>query len=101
MLTLIELLRQVEIQIHTLREKLEEIGNVLRAPQEIREPAHSLSEREQMIVSLLGEGKKSKEIGEILNISKRTVDTHKQNIKQKLHLSSMRELRSWVRSKKS
>jgi DNA-binding NarL/FixJ family response regulator len=43
-----------------------------------------LSEREKEVARLVCRGKTSKEIGEILFISKNTVDTHRRNILQKL-----------------
>lgn len=39
-----------------------------------------LSKREKQILRLIMEGKLSKEIGQILNISKQTVDTHRNNM---------------------
>lgn len=51
-----------------------------------------LSEREVEIIKLLSEGFPHKEIAEILSISKRTVDTHVQNIKRKLNLHSKTDI---------
>ena len=51
-----------------------------------------LSRREKDILKLLIEGKPSKEIGSILNISKHTVDTHRKNMLHKNNLSSTGEL---------
>jgi len=42
-----------------------------------------LSQREYEIKQLVEQGKTSKEIGEILFISKHTVDTHRRNILKK------------------
>jgi len=41
---------------------------------------------------LLAEGKGNKEIASTLNISVRTVETHRTNIMSKLHLHSVAEL---------
>lgn len=45
-----------------------------------------LSEREFEIFQLIGEGQTSQAIGKALDISPKTVDVHKMNIRRKLHL---------------
>ena len=52
----------------------------------------TLTERELEIVKLVAEGLLNKEIADKLNISIRTVDTHKNNILQKLKLKSSVEI---------
>ena len=51
-----------------------------------------LSEREKEIFLLFAEGKSAREIGDISFISIKTVNTHKQNILEKLKLKSSTEL---------
>ncbi len=51
-----------------------------------------LSSREREIVQLLAEGKSNKEISSRLNISVKTVETHRSNLMHKLNLQSMGEL---------
>ena len=51
-----------------------------------------LSPREREILQLVAEGKSSKEIANLLNLSVYTVETHRGNLMQKLHLKSMPEL---------
>lgn len=51
-----------------------------------------LSKREKQVLSLLIEGKLSKDIGDILNISKQTVDKHRKNMIHKNNLSNTGEL---------
>jgi DNA-binding NarL/FixJ family response regulator len=51
-----------------------------------------LSIRERQVVQLLAEGKSNKEIGGILDISKRTVDHHRARIMEKLRVQSLGEL---------
>lgn len=51
-----------------------------------------LSNREQEVVTLLVEGKTSKEISAILNITKNTVDTHRRKILEKTGHGSTLEL---------
>jgi len=56
------------------------------------ENKEALSRREKEILKLLIEGKLSKEIGAVLNISKQTVDTHRKNMLHKNKLNSTGEL---------
>ncbi len=62
------------------------------ADSKFTETKDGLSRREKEILNLLIEGKPSKEIGRILNISKQTVDTHRKNMLHKNNLSSTAEL---------
>ncbi len=48
----------------------------------------ALTEREQTILLQLASGKSNKEVAGILDISVRTVETHRKNIKRKLGISS-------------
>jgi DNA-binding NarL/FixJ family response regulator len=52
----------------------------------------SLTTREREIVQLLAEGKSNKEIADILQISIKTVETHRSHIMAKLNLHSMSDL---------
>jgi DNA-binding NarL/FixJ family response regulator len=52
----------------------------------------ALSEREQQILALLGQGQSSKQIARTLDIGVRTVETHRQNIRRKLDLAGQAEL---------
>jgi DNA-binding NarL/FixJ family response regulator len=52
----------------------------------------SLSKREKEILCLFAEGLSAKEIGEKLNISKRTVEVHKSKIFKKLYIHNTAEL---------
>jgi DNA-binding NarL/FixJ family response regulator len=51
-----------------------------------------LSSRQREIVQLLSEGKTSKEVAVRLDISVKTVETHRENIMRKLQLRSIQEL---------
>lgn len=51
-----------------------------------------LTPREREVVQLLAEGKANKEVAALLNISVKTVETHRTNIMQKLDLHSVSEL---------
>lgn len=56
------------------------------------EPGRMLSDRQLEVFEMVGRGFDSHEIGEKLNLSAKTVDAHKANIRQKLGLDSAREL---------
>ena len=56
-------------------------------------PLHDLTAREKQIVQLIIEGKKSKEIAQILYISIKTVNKHRSNILVKLGIHNLAELR--------
>jgi DNA-binding NarL/FixJ family response regulator len=53
----------------------------------------TLSDRQLQVFTLIGKGIGTVEIAEKLNLSIKTIDTHKENIKSKLHLGSSAELR--------
>jgi len=52
----------------------------------------SLTSRELEVAQLLSVGKSSKEIGDVLNITVRTAETHRANIMRKLNVHSVTEL---------
>jgi DNA-binding NarL/FixJ family response regulator len=56
------------------------------------ESPFSLTSRELEVAQLLSVGKSSKEIGDVLNITVRTVETHRANIMRKLNVHSVTEL---------
>ena len=53
----------------------------------------TLSDRQLQIFTLIGKGLGTVEIAEKLNLSIKTIDTHKENMKNKLHCQSSAELR--------
>ena len=58
----------------------------------VRMKYNRLSTREKEIMEQIKEGHTSKEIAQILNISKLTVDTHRKNMMPKLEISNTAEL---------
>ncbi len=67
--------------------------------QEITPAAHKpnpLSRREEAVLKLVAQGCSSKKIATLLNISYRTVETHRQNIKHKLDIHSTAELAKYA-----
>jgi DNA-binding NarL/FixJ family response regulator len=57
-----------------------------------RSPISRLSDRELEVLTLLGQGLSSKEIGERLHLSPKTVDSHRTHMKEKLELAGAPEL---------
>jgi DNA-binding NarL/FixJ family response regulator len=55
-------------------------------------PIDVMTDRELEIFQLLGEGKSAREIGTTLKISVKTVEAHREHIKQKLNLKTSNEL---------
>jgi DNA-binding NarL/FixJ family response regulator len=55
-------------------------------------PFGILSVREREVLQLLAEGKSTKQIGDLLSVSTKTVETHRQHIMDKLQLRSVAEL---------
>lgn len=51
-----------------------------------------MTTRETEIVQLLAEGKRNRQVAQILGVSSRTVENHRARIMQKLHLDSMVDL---------
>lgn len=64
----------------------------LRMVEEISERFRQLTNRETEIVDLLVEGQQNKEIARSLNISRRTVETHRAHIMTKLNVQSISQL---------
>lgn len=55
-----------------------------------------LSPRETEVLQLLAEGKSSKEIGELLFLSSKTIDVHRNNLMKKLDLFTIPELTKYA-----
>ncbi|WP_394144184.1 response regulator [Vibrio atypicus] len=55
-----------------------------------------LSRREEAVLKLVAQGHSSKKVAALLDISYRTVETHRQNIKHKLDLHSTAELATYA-----
>lgn len=63
-----------------------------RRPRGSSSPIESLSDREFEIFRLIGEGKGTRDIAELLNLSPKTVDVHRANLKAKLGVTDMNAL---------
>lgn len=64
----------------------------LNTKKPVESPIALLSDRELEVFALLGRGRGSKEIAGELNLSVKTVDTHRGHIKEKLQLRSFTEM---------
>jgi DNA-binding NarL/FixJ family response regulator len=69
---------------------------VKRLPTTGSDSASVLTEREREVLQLLAEGWSAKEIAFHLNVSVKTVHTHRQRIMDKLHLHSIAELTKYA-----
>lgn len=68
-------------------------------------PTDTLSDRELEILELIGKGRDVHEIAKALHISRKTVETHRAHIKEKLNLRNAREVSrfatQWVEGQRS
>lgn len=61
-------------------------------PEEAADPYHALSLREREVLRLVAQGHTSREIGELLIISPRTVESHRASLRNKLGLEGIPDL---------
>ena len=61
----------------------------MQTPSEEKDPLAELSDRELEVLRLLADGHTSKEIGFKLDVSSKTVDSHRQHIMKKLGINSL------------
>jgi len=64
------------------------VSDVLLHQQNNKKTNNPLTTREQAVLILVAEGKKSKTVAQLLEISVRTVETHRKNIKKKLKIGT-------------
>ena len=96
--------RQMFRNVHSALENAENLPNAIEQNDllrilleenedlKVRMKYNRLSTREKEIMEQIKEGHTSKEIAQILSISKLTVDTHRKNMMQKLEISNTAEL---------
>lgn len=56
----------------------------------------ALSPKEREVLQLVAEGRSTKEIADVLSVSFKTIDTHRQHIMDKLGLRSVAELTKYA-----
>jgi len=64
------------------------VSDVLMRFEEAQKSSGPLTTREQSVLLLVAEGKSSKDVAHLLDISTRTVETHRKNIKKKLGIAT-------------
>jgi two-component system secretion response regulator SsrB len=60
-------------------------------------PEFSLTPRERQLLKLIGEGKRNRDIAELLSLSLKTVESHRLNLMRKLDAHSAVDLVHWCR----
>lgn len=68
------------------------VEHALQASDATKTPIEQLTDRELEIFRMIGEGIKTSEIATRLSLSTHTIDTHRENIKRKLNVSTAAEL---------
>jgi len=68
----------------------------LRGTKDLSLSSRRLTDRELQVFSMIGKGFGTIEIASQLDLSTKTVDTHKEHIKQKLHCNTSQELRQFA-----
>jgi DNA-binding NarL/FixJ family response regulator len=59
-------------------------------------PLESLSEREREVLQLIGEGKNTKQIAQILHVTTKAIDANRRKIMEKLHRQGTADLVRWA-----
>jgi DNA-binding NarL/FixJ family response regulator len=67
-------------------------GYLRSGEESVTQTAVALSSRERQIVQLLAEGNNNKEVARILQLSVKTVETHRSNIMRKMEFGSLADL---------
>ena len=65
---------------------------VAAAPADARGPIERLSNRELQVLQLIGRGRSTREVADVLNLGVKTVESHRQRIKRKLGLATGAQL---------
>jgi DNA-binding NarL/FixJ family response regulator len=67
-------------------------GNACATPTAANHPETALSQRELEVFTLIGNGYTTKEIARELSLSTKTIDTHRDHLKKKLHITDNNRL---------
>jgi DNA-binding NarL/FixJ family response regulator len=83
--------------VSIIRQNLSEIGGPAMGA--LTQDPHKFTNSEMKTINLIKHGKTSKEIAEIFNISRRTVEFHRNSIRKKLNIDGSKvKLRSYLRN---
>jgi DNA-binding NarL/FixJ family response regulator len=74
----------------------EDLITAEHTPDDVRDRYETLTNREREVLQLTAEGYTSREVGDRLNISHRTVEKHRENIQAKLELRNSVEMAAYV-----
>jgi DNA-binding NarL/FixJ family response regulator len=89
-------LRTVALGKTWLGPRFKERTEEIRQEQGWLTSVHKLSDREFQVFTLIGKGLGTVEIAAKLKLSTKTIDTHKENIKLKLHCGTSQDLRQYA-----
>lgn len=88
-----------EVALSRFKKSLQRQSKNYHSPR-LTNALENLSDREMHIFQLLGSGLGTRDIAQLLDLSGKTIESHRENIKHKLHLSSGAQLRElaakWV-----
>ncbi len=86
-----------KVLIEIIEQNLEDIASPFM--RDLSKTLHKLTPSEIQIINLIKHNKTTKEISDLLNISNRTVDTHRANIRKKLGIKNQKiNLKSFLLS---
>jgi DNA-binding NarL/FixJ family response regulator len=77
---------------HKLVESFVEDPRQVPVGEKIASPDYPLTEREVEILRLLAAGESNKKIADMIGVSRRTVESHRNHIMQKMHFSSLSDI---------
>lgn len=92
-------------KVSALRDELGVAVRPARGSEEAEErprgaPPHPLTSRERQIAGLIAQGLSNRDIADTLSISERTVDSHVQNILNKMGFASRAQIAAWIATHK-
>jgi DNA-binding CsgD family transcriptional regulator len=68
------------------------VQRAVGAGDDVRSPLERLTDREIEVFEMIGQGLTSRQVAKRLNLSPKTVETHREHLKEKLDLKNANEL---------